>query len=326
MNCSTFRDGLNQSDGSTLSADMVEHAANCPACKTVLAGEERISRGMAVLRKTPVPAALRKNIMNRVAQEPAPQGRWNPFFLLVDLFRITSPMKAVLVYSLSGLVIFGLCYRILISAGDRRQQQLSAPIWEMTLSRGSAQFPGGEAVPGRLFRIESDQEITLSPTAEAHLTYPGRSEIRLSAARFQVAADRLSLFSGAAHVKVFPALQPTASQFSGDSGVKEFKVLTPLGEITVLGTEFSVILSDQGLQVNVITGKIRIVSEAATRVLETGQVAVIRPPGETISRPATPSVGAFRPGISSESTSITPIGAPASITLPTLPNGPPVNE
>ncbi|NLI75418.1 MAG: hypothetical protein GX442_03105 [Candidatus Riflebacteria bacterium] len=279
MNCQDFQNGLDTRDPYTPSAEEQAHARTCMACRRKLEASRRLLEGLAVVRG----CARVPDLAPRIRQAAAAAGPVDAagpslgdrLIAWVQFLAPTSPLKSSLFYAAAGSIIFVLLWAVLARVPPRTEGPAAAGkhAWQMTMLHGgqpTVTGPGGvAAAPEAGTTFPAGAELAFPPASRARFRLPGQAEVEVEGARLTLQEYGFRLSGGRAKVQVRPVSE----------GAPAFRVLTPLATVTVMGTGFTLELSERRLLVQVSAGRVQVEAGSGRKVLGPGEELRVGPSG-----------------------------------------------
>ncbi len=251
---------LNESGVNNTSTELLEHAAQCPACQNALNVVGQMREHESAFKKEP-DSHLKLKIMkklesellqnpsevSKVVQNPARPGKFS-LTRLWQAFALAAVAAAVVLYAMSAGVSYAPIRHSVPVPGSSDFLLSSNNTYKITVNENPE------------LEISVDNPVTLFDNEIASIEFPDGSKAQLSGpARITILNRGFHLVQGDLFIKVkkLPA---------------EFRGSTPHADITVLGTSFRCIANRQKTVVFVDTGKVRVTSSTGTeKILSAGE-------------------------------------------------------
>lgn len=258
MNCAEFKEALNLNESLEPEKLLIEHAQGCSECGFLLQVEMNIFRGSKFLGDYSNSPDLSEKIMEKIRMEPV-VSKISVFHWLLRILRPSTPFKATLFYSFAAIIIFALCQKIIFEAESiaKKNSEKQDSTWQFILTKGKMEK--GSFLIGNPSPIFYDQEISLSDDSSGNILIPGRGEIMFSGAHFRPTRQGVEVRKGSAYLKL-PYLPE-----------HPFVVFSQFGSARVIGAEFLVTVTDNGMKVRVYSGKVEVLEKLETRILAPGE-------------------------------------------------------
>jgi hypothetical protein len=286
MNCKEWKTLFEQCERLEAQPELQKHADSCPQCRALLNAETAVQSGFTVLKKSAPTVDVSKKIMARIAREK-PASAPNPIWEFLQNYLLPgNPVSSTVFYGLAGVIIFVLCQTIIFKAQDLKKiGPVAKPLWLIS----SNKTPLPDTLRAYAVTPQTDPQIAALPASFAQpiesavpLTFTQESGVSVTLNQGTVIpqADGMKLLNGHVDVAVAPR-----------TGLPAFRIETPLGLVTVIGTEFSVQVSTRELSVKVIKGKVQVSAEGRETFLTANQEKTFakKPPVPTGQPTPTPS-------------------------------------
>lgn len=278
MNCQEFRNHLDSLDTPTDHGALREHAKTCPDCQALLRADRRVGGSLTVIDRATPAVDLTPRIMAAIAREPAPRdGSDSPFERLMQILFPDTLVKKSLALAFSVLILAILAHETVL----RPTPPAAEPVWKMALlAFDPAQVPASWAAHPASIVLPRGQTVKPGAGSRVALTLPGRARAEIADGEFVPHAAGFRLSSGRADVQV-----------EKTSPLTPFTIGTPLAEVAVIGTRFTLDLSATALQVAVSEGRVRVVHAVGRREVGPGECLTVGPAGFLTPAPEAPDVG-----------------------------------
>jgi len=280
----SFEELADYAEGQLPAAEAVRVAAhlatNCPVCQanldwlrqttTLLQNDDW--EGAPSASKTAVFAAYRdaypkSSWLARWRQRPT--RRWQPAFALAAL--------AVLI--IVSVVIW------------QRQKASASPFITLSQVNETVEIQSDDAWQTAVAdsTIQVDDQLRTGPDSSALLTFSDGSTTRLNAStEIEITQASFEPQSQMRQVMFYQAIGQTYNQVEPASADSTFEIYTPAAVIAVLGTQFTVTVSIEGVtQVAVAEGQVQVTVQGETTLVSAGRTFTIDPQSPTPSPTAT---------------------------------------
>ena len=278
MNCDNFQQQLDELDGHSIPENLQAHADSCAACSDALSAYRTFTLGVQVLKAYPKPPDLHTSIMKKVRGHP--QKNVEPFWkTLIKFISPNTAFKASIAYGLAGCLIFVLCSKILQNSPSGKQpiaQPILSQPWELTLLKGTISGTKKPLTLGEQTSLAPGANLQCSPEGEAILRLAMRATIRVRNGKVTLKQAGFVLSEGEAFIEVQKALPD-----------QPFTVTTPLAEVQVIGTRFTLNLCNDILKVRVDCGRVMVRAQGKSKILSAGSFCRVTSQGFPSTDPAT---------------------------------------
>ncbi len=268
MNCTEFKNIINQNDTADLPAELKAHAASCPDCQRVAQLNERLSAGLSILARTARPPNLEQKILQKIASakptvaKPAADPSWSDsLFSWLGL----SPQLALGVTAVVALI--GIAALFLPARPNQQAQHLAPAEWLVQANAGGATIAGQTAAQGPL-STTADLSFEVPAGAELTLTWNQESQVHLQEARGRLSPKSLALERGSVRIS---SRQPHKTS--------ALEVKTPYGTIREIGTIYLVEVNTEQALVRVEEGKVIVDTGKESRQIGPGESATLNREG-----------------------------------------------
>ncbi|NLI77972.1 MAG: FecR domain-containing protein [Candidatus Riflebacteria bacterium] len=310
MNCQEFRNHLESLDSPPIPGPLLEHAKTCPDCQALLRADRRVGGSLTVIDRATPTVDLTPRIMAAIAREPVPrEGSDSPFERLMQILFPDTLVKKSLALACCVLILAILARETVL----RPTPPAAEPVWEMALlAFDPAQVPAPWAAHPAAIALPRGHSVKPGAGSRVVLTLPGRARAEITDGEFAPHAAGFRLLAGHAEVQV-----------EKTSPLTPFTIGTPFAEVAVVGTRFTLDLSDADLQVAVSEGRVRVVQAAGSREVGVGERLTVGPTGFLADPMEFPEVGS--------GSSVAPLDAPevgsgSSVAPPTGSTSSPLEE
>lgn len=251
--CQKCLEALTGSESQHLPPEMLHHLETCSSCAQMLKVLEHLQHAGSAFANESHPD-LKLSIMRRL--EPSLEQRRNQ----APQAATQAPVPGYLIWLLKLLPALALIVFIAVSSTtppqpgiigkptDHQTTAMLPAVFRLSLNNGPAN------------EVSLDNPVSLEQNETAIVTVPDGSTLKVSGpARLNVLPRGFHLAQGHLQAEVIP-------------GLGEFKGSTPHGQITVLGTVFTVDVEPRHTQVAVVSGRVKVQAD--------GQAAVVLAAGE----------------------------------------------
>ncbi len=265
MRCEEFKTEFDRVEGTALPKEMSEHARTCPGCRSILSAQRKIDLSFEVIERSTPSVDLTARIMAKIAKEPARRPAEPSLFeKLIALFNGSGFMKPAFAVGVCGLLLF-----VMLSHSVPQVPPANNPasqgLWEMAcLSGNPANLPAGAQAQGKSILLPIGEQVQLGENCRVAITLPGRGQATLENGSFIPLANGFFLLSGKAGVKV--------TKTTPDN---PFTIGTPFADVAVIGTQFTLDVAEDGLNVKVTEGRVRVVHPTGNRELTPSQETTV---------------------------------------------------
>ncbi|MDD3000946.1 MAG: FecR family protein [Candidatus Riflebacteria bacterium] len=243
---------LNESGVNDTSTELLEHAAQCPACQNALNVVGQMRAYESAFKKEPN-SELKQKIMKKLEsdllenpaktskaiQDSAKPGKFS-LARLWQAFALVAAVAAIVLYAMSAGVSYAPARDSAPVPGSSDFYIASNNTYKISVNESPEQ------------EISVDNPVSLLDNEIASIVFPDGSMGQLSGpARITVLNRGFHLIKGDLFIKV--KKMPL-----------EFRGSTPHADITVLGTSFRCVTDQQKTVVSVETGKVRVTSSNGT--------------------------------------------------------------
>ncbi|MFZ2957609.1 MAG: FecR family protein [Candidatus Ozemobacteraceae bacterium] len=296
MNCSTFLELLNEIPDHPLDTDAMAHASQCVSCRNHLAAEKRVSNGLTALSRLPFDRDLAPSILAKIRKDVLPGESPG----IIERFHLLLSGRFFATFSLGFVLLICIVASWWVTHShparqDENMRDRPHETWMASLETGSCVIAGKTTISQAPFSLQNGEKLTIAPDGIVRLTLGTRARVRLIGAEITPASAGFLLDFGKAEVDVAPL-----------KSKEVFRVLSPFGDITVIGTAFSLNATKDAVFVHVERGTVHIRSIIGEeKILSAGNDAVLSAsqgvPGSSNRQPETPP---------QSSTSFVPIATP----------------
>jgi hypothetical protein len=245
MNCQEFLKKLDQQGTNKFLPEELAHLQNCPSCRIEYEAEQKLENGLEVLSNISFDIDVSKNVINKIAKAPKSSPAPSLIEKISSFFSSLSSMQLAAGATFSLLIIIAGIWQLTLSSTNSRPPQTYKTWVQMANNKLIKELPYKTTV-----KLSKKESPTLTLRKRAIATLSTNSTIIPK-------PDGMKILLGTIKFKVNKSSKEAA-----------FKVVTPHGQVKVLGTEFIVGVSEKSTEVSVISGKVEFKNEKTKRILQ----------------------------------------------------------